>query len=138
VGDSVMAFWAPPLAPGEDAVRACRAARLIRAGIATENARRRERGAAPIRLRIGIHRGPALVGNVGAAARINYTVVGDTVNVAQRIDKLCESYWDDAADATILVSDTVAGALPDTMPTLALGEVGIRGREGTLKMFRLV
>ena len=138
VGDSVMAFWAPPLAPGEDAVRACRAARLIRAGIAAENARRRERGIAPIRLRIGVHRGPALVGNVGAAARINYTVVGDTVNVAQRIDKLCESYWDDAADATILISDTVAGALPDTMPKLALGEVAIRGREGTLKMFRLV
>jgi len=137
VGDSVMAFWAPPLQPGEDAVRACRAARLIRFGIVAENIRRRGRGQAPIRLRIGIHRGPALVGNVGDAARLSYTVVGDTVNVAQRIEELCDSYRSSDADATILISDTVADALPDTLPRIALGEVAIRGREATLQIFRL-
>ena len=136
-GDSVMAFWAPPLAPGEDAVRAARAARLIRAGISGENARRRERGLQPVRLRIGLHRGPAVVGNVGAAERISYTVIGDTVNVAQRLEELCDSHPAADADVTILVSGSVAEMLPDSMPKTALGEVAIRGRAGSLKIFRL-
>ena len=66
---------------------------------------------APIYLRIGIHSGPAAVGNIGSPGRINYTVVGDTVNTAQRLDELARDEREADQEVTILISEDTARPL---------------------------
>src|ERR1700752_2983358 len=84
IGDAVMAFWGAPTAQPEHALLCCRAALLCQqaieaAGIADDNGQ-------PLQTRIGINSGRMLVGNIGSELRLNYTVIGDTVNVANRLE----------------------------------------------------
>lgn len=137
IGDSVMAFWGPPLGDDDHVARACRAALAIRAAVAEDNRARANRGEAPLRVRIGIHTGPAIVGNIGAPGRINYTLVGDTVNIAQRLEELGKTLTGGAADATIVISADVARAVDGDHAPRALGLQDIRGREGGLEVFSL-
>ena len=88
IGDSVMAFWGAPSKQPDHAARAIRAALAIAETVRADNAIRRTDGRQEVRIRIGIHSGPALAGNIGAPGRINYTLVGDTVNAANRIEQL--------------------------------------------------
>ena len=81
IEDSVMAFWEPDAA-GDNVDRALQAARQIRTQVTQDNERRRRNGRVAPAVRVGIHTAPALVGNIGAPGRVNYTLVGDTVNVA--------------------------------------------------------
>ena len=137
IGDSVMAFWGAPEAQPDHAERACRAALAI----ADELAQASSPGAAhdpPVRIKIAIHSGTLLVGNIGASSRMNYTVIGDTVNTCSRIESLCAQF-DNGAPAIILVSaDTAQLAQPD--PTLHFEEVGeyeVKGRSGEVRVCRL-
>lgn len=82
IGDSVMAFWGAPTKMADHANRACASALAIRKTIDTENMRRAEAGLPAIKMGIGIHTGRAIAGNIGAPGRVNYTLVGDTVNLA--------------------------------------------------------
>ena len=77
------------------------------AAIRADNVKRTKRGEAPVRVRIGLHSGPLIVGDIGAQDRVNYTVIGDTVNVAARLEGLGKEI-DDAAETVILVSRSVA------------------------------
>ena len=104
IGDSVMAFWGAPEAQADAAERACRAALAIADGIRAENVRRRSQGEAPLGIRIGIHTGSATVGNIGAPGRINYTIIGDAVNVGQRLEQLGKTLFPADSETAILVS----------------------------------
>ncbi|SLN25875.1 adenylate/guanylate cyclase domain-containing protein [Oceanibacterium hippocampi] len=135
IGDSVMAFWGAPEAQPDHALRACRAAQAIAAGAEAENVRRRRDGEPPIRLRIGLHSGRVVVGNIGAPGRINYTVVSDTVNVAQRLEALGREI-DDTNDCIVLASgDTREAARALDWQTV--GDRDIRGRSGRIDVYRL-
>ncbi len=117
IGDSVMAFWGAPDAQPDAAERACRAALAIADGIRAENVRRRAQGEAPLGIRIGIHSGSATVGNIGAPGRINYTIIGDAVNVGQRLEQLGKTLYPEGSEAVILVSgETAAGLGADFAP----------------------
>ncbi|MEZ5801280.1 MAG: adenylate/guanylate cyclase domain-containing protein [Nitratireductor sp.] len=74
-----MAFWGAPLNDPDHVRHALSAARAIAASVASENLERRSRGRKPLRLRIGIHTGKVVVGNIGGEERQNYTMVGDAV-----------------------------------------------------------
>lgn len=89
-GDSTMAVFGAPvsLPAAESARRALRAALLIRARLAEFNARRAAAGQQPIAIGVGINTGEVITGNVGSAERFEYTVIGDTVNVAARVQAL--------------------------------------------------
>jgi adenylate cyclase len=137
IGDSVMAFWGAPEDQADHAAHACRAALAIRAALAADNRARTAAGQVPVRLRIGIHSGPAIVGNIGAPGRINYTVIGDTVNVAQRLEQLGKQFDSGAGDATVLLSATTAEALPADVAVERLGGHGLRGRDEKIEVFRL-
>jgi len=117
IGDSVMAFWGAPEPQDDHADRALRAAREIAVAITSLNAERRVRGLATCRLRIGIHTGPVIVGNVGFPGRVDYTVIGEAVNVAQRLEQAGREHIG-TAEAVILVSAGTRDALTD--PTLAV------------------
>ena len=137
IGDSVMAFWGAPSEQPDHAARALEAARCAARAIAADNARRRVAGEAPIRLRIGLHTGSVVVGNIGAPGRVNYTVVGDTVNVAQRIEQVGkEVILED--EAAVLMSDATRDALGFTVATVDLGPRPLRGRDEPVGVHRLV
>lgn len=136
IGDSVMAFWGAPLDQVDHAERACRAALAIAAAVEADNEQRDAVGARTVALRIGIHSGPAIVGNIGAPGRVNYTLVGDTVNTAQRLEGLGREYVATGA-VQILISADTHSRLPDTFHCTALGSVQLRGQSRDTTVFRL-
>jgi adenylate cyclase len=135
IGDSVMAFWGAPGDDADQAEHACRAALAIGAVIAADNRRRAKKGYRPVRIRIGLHTGPAVVGNVGAPGRINYTLIGDTVNAAQRLEQLGKDVAGDC-DCMVLASAATVARLPPDIPRQALGERLLRGM-GEFEVYRL-
>ena len=137
IGDSVMAFWGAPEKQKNRAIRACRAALAIREGIAADNRERESRGEPPVRVRLGIHSGQATAGNIGPPSRVNYTVIGDDVNIAQRLEQLGKQVSPEAEAAITLSAATVAdlGGLFEVEP---VGEMEVKGREAPVAIYRLV
>ncbi len=136
IGDAVMAFWGAPGAQPDHPARALRAARAIAAAVRAENVARTARGDKAVRLRVGIHSGPAVVGNIGAPGRVNYTIVGDTVNVAQRLEQLGKEV-DGGADVCVVASETTVWAAQNPPDFEPLGAYQLRGRGQPLAVFRL-
>ena len=108
IGDSVMAFWGAPAALDDHAFHACRAALRARHRMARLNAEWTETGRKPMRVRIGVHCGDVMVGNVGSSQRLSYTVMGDGVNIASRIEGLNKQFG-----TTICISDAVLAQVGD-------------------------
>lgn len=140
IGDAIMAFWGAPEEMPDHAARAMRAAAEIQRLVHEDNERRRAAGKPLLAVRVGVHTGPVVVGNIGSRNRINYTIVGDAVNIASRIDSLAKEIARDE-DCIVLVSgDTCEHAQSDSEEAYtlsAMGEQEIRGRQGTVKIFRL-
>ncbi len=86
IGDAVMAFWGAPVTVDDHAYLACVAAIRAQRGMAAKNQSWAEQKLPPLKVRIGIHSDAALVGNVGSRERVSYTVMGDGVNVAARLE----------------------------------------------------
>jgi class 3 adenylate cyclase len=137
IGDSVMAFWGAPVAQGDHAERAARAAVAIGRRLRTDNARRKRKGLNPVRVRIGLHTGMALAGNIGATGRINYTLVGETVNVAQRLEQFAKAIDDGHSEVIIVASADVAGRLPVEIPQQPLGAHDVVERAPPMEVYRL-
>ncbi len=138
IGDAVMAFWGAPEIQTDHAERACRAAADIAGRIAAENARRRAAGLAPVRIRIGLHSGPAVVGNIGAPGRMNYTIVSDTVNVAQRLEQLGKQVYGGAPETAVLISGDTAARLGSRDRLEPAGSFEVSGRREPVEVFKLV
>lgn len=130
LGDGMMAFWGAPLPQPDHALRAIRSALLIRDHLKVID------GFPPLRLRVGIHTGPALVGNIGSRDRLNYTLVGDTVNVTQRLEQLGKEVAPDET-IVILASGETAAHADGLCRIEPLGPRQLRGRDETVEVFRL-
>ena len=137
IGDAIMAFWGAPDAQPDHAARACRAALAIRGAMRASNAERKTAGNEPVRLRIGLHSGEVVVGNIGAPGRINYTIVGDTVNIANRLEQLGKEIGGGDEDVIILLSGATAEAAGDAAAAVPAGTHAIRGRTGDIEVFKL-
>lgn len=141
IGDCVMAVWGGISRMNDHADAAIRAARVIAEVVRHDNAARRARGLAPVRLRIGLHSGRAIVGNIGAPGRVNYTVVGDTVNVAQRFEQMGKEFMSETDEVVLLVSGDTIEATTDRS---ALGRLPdpvmrhVKGRDQPVEVYRLV
>ena len=105
IGDSIMAFWGAPEPRTDHAADACGAALAIAAEVSAFNAERRANGLHACRMRLGLHSGAVAVGNVGFSGRVDYTIIGRTVNTAQRLE---QSGKEAAAEdeVVVLVSET--------------------------------
>ncbi len=110
IGDALMAYWGAPEPHVDDAVRAVRAAQDMRAAVARLNARWRAEGRPELHAGIAVHSGEAFVGNIGSPQRLEFTLIGDTVNVT---NKLCSV----ACADEVLVTDAVRDALPPEVVT---------------------
>jgi adenylate cyclase len=142
IGDSVMAVWSPLSGTPDHAAAAIRTALAIAKVIREDNAMRRAGGKSPIRVRIGLHTGTAVVGNIGAPGRVNFTVVGDTVNIAQRFEQLGKEFMKPEDEVVVLTSGETLAAAEDLK---ALGinppppqRWGLRGHEQPVDVYRLV
>lgn len=105
IGDAMMATFGTPVAGTSDATDALAAAVALRDTVAAWNAERAARGEAPVRVGIGVHHGPVVLGDIGGASRLEFAVLGDTVNVASRLEHVTR-----ALDASIVASDALVQA----------------------------
>jgi adenylate cyclase len=131
IGDGVMAFFGAPVAQPDHAARAVRAARGIQAAVARWNDERTGTGRPPIAVRIAVHSGPVVVGEVGSEQRVDYTVLGNTVNVAARLEASVARPGELVVTAATLER---LGGDPGAQP---LGEVALRGLRRRIAAFRL-
>lgn len=136
IGDSVMAFWGAPERIDNPALPAARAALAIAKALHADNVKRKARGLEPIRIRIGLHSGPLVVGDIGAPSRVNYTVIGDTVNVASRLESLGREV-DAEAEVIILASKEVGDHLPADIRFEVLGAQKVKGKDRPVDVIRL-
>ena len=138
MGDAVMAFWNAPLPDGEHARNACRAGLSMLEELARLNSalaiEAEDCGEAsePIRIGIGINTGPCVVGNVGSPQRFDYSVIGDPVNVAARLESATKIYG-----ADIIIGEQTATAVAD-FAILELASVTPRGKGRSEKIFALL
>ncbi|WP_375770246.1 cache domain-containing protein [Archangium gephyra] len=126
IGDAIVVIFGAPLVQRDIERRAVRAALAMQARLAVLNARRTARGDFPIETGIGICAGEVVAGQIGSPERLLYTVIGDTVNVAARLEALTKDY----PEHSILVNHAVAGAVGEE-PGLrieSLGPVRLKGR----------
>ena len=133
IGDGVMAFWNAPVDTPDHAGRACRAALEI-----ADAARLKTRdwscdGIPPVRTRIGVHCGDAVVGNVGSSDRMNYTALGSTVNLAARLEKLNRDL-----DTEVLISGAVAARVEGRFTCRPAGEIVPTGFRAPVAVFELI
>ncbi|WP_437624960.1 adenylate/guanylate cyclase domain-containing protein [Sorangium sp. So ce1151] len=130
IGDCVMAVWGAPLPQEDHARRALAAAEDMMRFLETANEEWRERYDIEIRLGVGVNSGEAIVGNIGSDKRMEYTVIGDVVNVASRLEAI-------AAPNQVLVSEATRGLAGDAFPLRALGERNLTGRKTTMVVYEL-
>ncbi len=149
IGDAAMAFWNAPL-PREDYVMdALKAAMDMAAGAEGLSDRLRERfpklaneEGRILSFGIGIHMGKAVVGNVGSPKRMDYTVIGDTVNTTSRIEsetgkRLREGTEDGARGSVIYISREVADALEGRIEATSLGPIALKGKAASVEILRV-
>ncbi|HNQ91011.1 MAG TPA: adenylate/guanylate cyclase domain-containing protein [Verrucomicrobiota bacterium] len=130
LGDGLMAYFGAPIAQADHPLRALRCALAMQAALAELNTARTARNQPPLRMGVGVHTGTAIVGVIGTDARREFTAVGDTVNVAARIENLTRRY-----DEDILLSGETARLLADTVPLRVVEETPVRGRSQAVRLF---
>jgi adenylate cyclase len=132
-GDAIMAFWGAPLDQPDHAVRACRAALRQVAALAEVNQTLVAKNLPALSMRIGLHTGEAVVGNLGSEKRFDYTVIGDTVNLASRLEGLNKFYGN-----TIMASEVTRADCGDALEFLELDQVAVKGRETPVAVFAVL
>jgi len=133
MGDGVMAFWGAPALLEDHAFRACIAALRIQRGMDDLNAQWTAEGAEPLRVRIGIHCDAVLVGNLGSRERMSYTVLGDGVNVAARLEGINKEYG-----TTICISHGTFKEAGENLCVRPIDEVAVKGRRGLVPIYELL
>jgi adenylate cyclase len=130
IGDALMALWGAPLARESDPRRALDAAVAMQQAVDALNARWAAAGRPAIGIGIGINRGEVFIGNIGSFRRLEYTAIGDAVNVAQRLSAT-------AAAGEILVSEAFLAALGRTQAVDRLGGSELRGKSRAVDVYRV-
>jgi adenylate cyclase len=131
IGDAVMAFWGAPTAQPDHAVLCCRAALACRKAI--KSAGITDDDGHPLQIRIGINSGRMLVGNIGSELRLNYTVVGDAVNVASRLESANKQYG-----TRILIGAETRRLVRDAFVTREIDRIAVYGRAEGLAVHELI
>ena len=130
-GDGVMALFGAPIALEDAPQRAIRSALAIQREIARFSDRIKAETGAPLRMRIGIHIGPVVVGSLGNDLRVEFTAVGDTVNLASRMEGLAEP-------GTVYVTEETFKLTEGLFRFEALGERQVKGKEAPVKAYRVI
>ncbi len=129
-GDAIIAFWNAPLEVPEHAVRSVRAALRCQAVLAEMRPGFKERIGKDMFMRIGINTGPAVVGNMGSHTRFDYTMLGDAVNLAARLEGANKQFG-----TYTMISQSTREMLKDTLPVRELARVAVVGRQAPVIVY---
>lgn len=132
IGDSIMALFGAPLSRGNDAAHAVNAALAIQEAIAELNRINTQSGIAPIEAGVGVHTGLVVAGNLGSQNRLNYTVIGDSVNLAARMEGLTRKY-----NISTIVSDACCEKAPGFVYR-ELDLVRVAGKRQPVRIYEIV
>lgn len=130
IGDAVMAAFGAPVSQGDDALNAVRAGLAMVKGVEALRATQLAQGEPAMDIGVGIHTGEVLAGNVGSARQLQYTLIGDTVNTASRIEQLTKSLG-----VRVLVSEATWRAVKGRVVGRALEPVEVKGKEQKLVLY---
>jgi adenylate cyclase len=133
IGDGVMAFWGAPALLDDHAWRSCVAAMRIQRGMDALNERWQAEELKPLNVRIGIHCDAVLVGNIGSKERMSYTVMGDGVNVAARLEGTNKEFH-----TRILISHSVFKEAGERLCVRPIDDVTIKGRRSKVPIYELM
>jgi adenylate cyclase len=133
IGDAIMAFWGAPIPQPDQANRAVTTALNMIRRLKTLQEKWKEEGYPELDIGIGINLGVATVGNFGSTKRFDYTVIGDAVNAASRIEGLNKQY-----KSNIIISESTKRQLTLELKTEDLGEVPVKGKEKPIRIFRVL
>lgn len=133
IGDAVMAFWGAPRECPEHALRACEAALECKARIDALNEKLEAKGFPRFHTRFGINTGEAIVGNMGTDTRMSFTAIGDSVNLASRVELLNKNYATE-----ILVCESTYHLVADKFLFRKIDQTVVKGKSAPLKVYQLV
>jgi len=133
IGDAIMAFWGAPRPLQDHALFACRCALQMRDRLRAMQAEWAKQGRPNIAARIGVNTGEAVVGNIGSPERMNYTAMGDAVNLASRLEGLNKSYG-----TGIVVGETTAAMVQEKMVLRPLDWVAVKGKAHAVLVHELL
>jgi adenylate cyclase len=145
-GDQIVALFGPPIERDRDGMRAdanaaVECALRMRAKFEVLNVDWRARGLPTTQMRVGIHTGPLVAGSLGSRQRLEYTVIGDTVNIASRLESFDKDLMSDdlaAGGCRILISETTRSLLADGMQVRPLGEHPLTGKKQTIGVYAVL
>jgi adenylate cyclase len=132
IGDAIMAVWGAPTSSGHDQEHALKACLDMRQALAELNERRAARGKTPIKIGMGVHSGRAISGTIGSTERMEYTVIGDTVNMAARIEASTKAFGTD-----LLVSAVTADIVKEQFILEKAGNVEVKGISEPLTLYKI-
>lgn len=133
IGDAVMAFWGAPIANDDHAVMACSAALRCQKAINELNSEWLKAGKYPFRTRIGLHSCYTVVGNMGSRQRLNYTVIGDGVNLASRLEGLNKLYR-----TSIIISKATHRYVQNIFICRILDQIAVKGKSQSVVIYELL
>ncbi len=133
IGDSIMAFWSAPLTDLEHCKHACQTALLCRDKIKELNQKWMQQGKEAFITRFGVHTGEVIVGNIGSSDRMNYTAIGDSINLTSRLEGLNKTY-----DTSIMVSEKVVEQVKDSFVFRKIDVTTIKGKTGGHTVYELL
>jgi adenylate cyclase len=133
IGDAIMAVFGAPVRHPESAISAVRAAIGMRKALAALNKTLVERGAKPIETGIGLHTGDVVAGNIGSEKRMEYTVIGDAVNLASRLESATKELG-----VAVLISQDTYDLVKDHFELRQVKEITVKGREQPVMTYEVV
>lgn len=132
LGDGLMAYFGAPVEQADHAERAVRCAVDMQAALNDMNRDLDRRGMKPLVMGVGVHTGPVVLGDIGAARRREFTIIGDTVNVAARVEQLTK-----VCAAAILVTEETRRRVPVDLGFIAMEPLAVKGKREPLRTYRL-
>ncbi len=130
IGDAIMAFFGAPVQREDDAARAVRAGLDMLAALEAFNRAQRQKNRPTFRIGIGINYGPVTIGNIGTEKKMDYTVVGDMVNLASRLEGLTKTY-----NVPMLISESVQRHIASEIPCRLVDTVTVKGKRDTTRIY---
>ncbi len=133
IGDSLMVFWGAPTEIPQHAIRACTVALRCQDFVKKLNEKRKREGNPEFITRFGINTGMVIVGNIGTLERMNYTIIGDAVNTAARLQVVNKDYH-----TTIIISEEVYKRIGDQFVVRPLDVIQVKGKQAYIKIYELL
>ena len=133
VGDEIMAFWGAPIPQDDHAIRACRAAIEMMDKLHELNAEWKRTGKPEMNIGIGLNTGDMVVGNMGSSSRMDYTLMGDSVNLGARLEGTNKVY-----KTNIIISEYTYEHVNDQIIARELDLIRVKGKQLPVRMYELI